>query len=238
MIFRAFWGEPCPEAHELEEGHLHHARGAVQPGQRRDRGHRRRLPRPRAPHRRAGRADEGRDGRPRRAGRRSAALLQVPWVDSDGARTFLDPTFADSTSAPRSRATALIAFGLVLGTVLGAGRHLHRLPGLGPAAGDERARPRALRVPAPALRQQVVLRRAHRPRRRAAVGVGGALRPADLRARDHQRRASSAARPGSCKAGSAAARALQNGFLRALRRPAACSASSRSPSTSCSSMHR
>ncbi|WP_320672304.1 NADH-quinone oxidoreductase subunit L [Patulibacter defluvii] len=25
MIFRAFWGEPCPEAKELEEGHLHHA---------------------------------------------------------------------------------------------------------------------------------------------------------------------------------------------------------------------
>jgi len=25
MIFRAFWGEPVPEARELEEGHLHHA---------------------------------------------------------------------------------------------------------------------------------------------------------------------------------------------------------------------
>jgi NADH-quinone oxidoreductase subunit L len=25
MIFRAFWGEPVPEARELEQGHLHHA---------------------------------------------------------------------------------------------------------------------------------------------------------------------------------------------------------------------
>ncbi len=25
MIFRAFYGEPCAEARELEEGHLHHA---------------------------------------------------------------------------------------------------------------------------------------------------------------------------------------------------------------------
>ncbi|MGE4428191.1 MAG: NADH-quinone oxidoreductase subunit L, partial [Solirubrobacteraceae bacterium] len=25
MIFRAFWGPPCPEAQELEDGHLHHA---------------------------------------------------------------------------------------------------------------------------------------------------------------------------------------------------------------------
>src|SRR5204862_7228967 len=25
MIFRAFWGDPVPEAIELEEGHLHHA---------------------------------------------------------------------------------------------------------------------------------------------------------------------------------------------------------------------
>ena len=25
MIFRAFWGKPCPEAAELEQGHLHHA---------------------------------------------------------------------------------------------------------------------------------------------------------------------------------------------------------------------
>ena len=54
MIFRAFYGEMCPEAEELSHGHLYHAAGADQPGDRRGRGHRRRLPRPRAPHRRAG----------------------------------------------------------------------------------------------------------------------------------------------------------------------------------------
>ena len=69
MIFRAFWGEPVPEARELERGHLHHAEHPHNPAiGRGGRGHRRRLPRPRAPHRRAGAADEGRDGRARRAG--------------------------------------------------------------------------------------------------------------------------------------------------------------------------
>ena len=32
MIFRAFWGDPCPEARELEEGHLHHAEAPFNPG--------------------------------------------------------------------------------------------------------------------------------------------------------------------------------------------------------------
>jgi NADH-quinone oxidoreductase subunit L len=31
MIFRAFWGEPVPEARELEQGHLHHASEHVNP---------------------------------------------------------------------------------------------------------------------------------------------------------------------------------------------------------------
>jgi NADH-quinone oxidoreductase subunit L len=31
MIFRAFWGEPAPEARELEEGHLHHAEAPFNP---------------------------------------------------------------------------------------------------------------------------------------------------------------------------------------------------------------
>ena len=48
MIFRAFYGEPCAEARELEHGHLHHAEVPAQPGDRRGGGHRRRLPRPRA----------------------------------------------------------------------------------------------------------------------------------------------------------------------------------------------
>ena len=39
MIFRAFHGEPVRGGTELEEGHPHHARAALQPGQRRSRGH-------------------------------------------------------------------------------------------------------------------------------------------------------------------------------------------------------
>ncbi len=31
MIFRAFWGEPCPEARELEDGHLRHAETPTNP---------------------------------------------------------------------------------------------------------------------------------------------------------------------------------------------------------------
>ena len=31
MIFRAFFGEPCPEAKELEHGHLHHAEQPANP---------------------------------------------------------------------------------------------------------------------------------------------------------------------------------------------------------------
>src|SRR5512133_2504792 len=31
MIFRAFWGEPCAEARELEEGHIHHAEAPFNP---------------------------------------------------------------------------------------------------------------------------------------------------------------------------------------------------------------
>jgi len=32
MIFRAFFGDPCPEARELEQGHLHHAESGFNPG--------------------------------------------------------------------------------------------------------------------------------------------------------------------------------------------------------------
>ena len=53
MIFRAFWGEPVPEARRARRGPPAPRRGAHEPRQRRGRGHRRRLPRPRAPHRRA-----------------------------------------------------------------------------------------------------------------------------------------------------------------------------------------
>ena len=47
MIFRAFHGEPVPEARELEGRPPAPRRAADEPGDRRGRGHRRRLPRAR-----------------------------------------------------------------------------------------------------------------------------------------------------------------------------------------------
>ena len=64
IVFRVVYGEPVPEAQGARAGPPR-PRRARQPGHRRDRGHRRRLPRRRPPHRRARMADEGRDGRPR-----------------------------------------------------------------------------------------------------------------------------------------------------------------------------
>ncbi len=68
MIFRAFWGDASPEAQELEHGHLAHAEVPHQPDDRRGGGHRHRLPRPGARDSRAGVADANRDEHPRRAG--------------------------------------------------------------------------------------------------------------------------------------------------------------------------
>ena len=168
MIFRAFLGEPCPEARELEDGHLAPRRGAVQPGQRRDRGHRRRLPRPRAPHRRARAADEGRDGRCSRCCAIVGGVVQIPWVDARRRQVpRADVRRLDACTA--SRATACIAFGLVLGTVLGARRASRSPTASGSCSPGTSARVRErFAAAAPAVRQQVVLRRAHRPRRRAA----------------------------------------------------------------------
>ena len=68
MIFRAFHGEPCEEARELENGHLFHAPEHTNPAtgevEDTDVG----FPGAGPPHRRAGGVDEDRDGRARRAG--------------------------------------------------------------------------------------------------------------------------------------------------------------------------
>ena len=63
MIFRAFFGEPVPEARRARARPPRPRRGAAQPDDRRGGGHRRRLPRPRPLHRRARVADEDRDVR-------------------------------------------------------------------------------------------------------------------------------------------------------------------------------
>jgi NADH-quinone oxidoreductase subunit L len=116
MIFRAFWGEPCPEARELEEGHLHHPEAPFNPatGEIEDTD----IGFPGPEHHIAEREP------PMKVAMSALALLaviggalQVPWVDT-ALEKFLDPTFADSTLR-LDPSDGLTAFGLVLGAVLG-----------------------------------------------------------------------------------------------------------------------
>jgi NADH-quinone oxidoreductase subunit L len=115
MIFRAFWGEPCPEARELEEGHIHHAEAPFNPntGEIED-------------------TDVGFPGPEHHIAEREfpmklamAALavlgalggfVQVPFVDHS-VESFLDPTFAASR-LHLDPSDGLTIFGLVLGTVI------------------------------------------------------------------------------------------------------------------------
>jgi NADH-quinone oxidoreductase subunit L len=116
MIFRAFWGEPCPEAKELEAGHLHHAEVHTNPatGEIED-------------------TDVGFPGPEHHIAERSApmrvamgalallatfgGIVLIPktttWLD-----TFLEPTFADSTLA-HPHNDGLLWLGLALGAVVG-----------------------------------------------------------------------------------------------------------------------
>ena len=109
MIFRAFLGEAVPEARELEEGHLHHVDVHTNPVVRRGRGHRRRLPGP--DHHIAEREPS------MKVAMTGLAILtiiggfiQIPWVDHV-LETFLEPTFAGSVllrvGAPVQRADRL-----------------------------------------------------------------------------------------------------------------------------------
>ena len=117
MIFRAFSGDPVPEARELEHGHLHHPEHPTNPMTGRDRGHRRRLPGPGAPHRRAGRPDEGGDGHARRA-RDHRRRVQIPNVN-EALHHFLEPTFADSRFYEELEpSNTLTIIGLLIGAAI------------------------------------------------------------------------------------------------------------------------
>jgi NADH-quinone oxidoreductase subunit L len=115
MIFRAFWGEPCLEARELEEGHLHHPEAPYNPanGEIED-------------------TDVGFPGPEHAIAERNlemkiamsllavlavvGGILQVPFV-TKWLEHFLDPTFADSRLS-RSPSNDLVIVGLVLGAAL------------------------------------------------------------------------------------------------------------------------
>ncbi|HEY0364459.1 MAG TPA: NADH-quinone oxidoreductase subunit L, partial [Solirubrobacteraceae bacterium] len=118
MIFRAFWGEPCAEARELEQGHIHHPEAPYNPanGEIED-------------------TDVGFPGPEHAIAERELPMkaamsvlavlaviggaLQIPFVTS-ALEHFLDPTFADSR-LDLSPSNGLVVVGLVLGAVLAVG---------------------------------------------------------------------------------------------------------------------
>ena len=117
MIFRAFFGEPCPEAVELGEGHLHHPDSGFNPGtgELED-------------------TDVGFPGPEHNIAERNwtmklpmgilallavvGGVLQIPGVDRSIQR-FLSPTFADSPLAHLDPAAGTEWIGLVIGAVIG-----------------------------------------------------------------------------------------------------------------------
>jgi NADH-quinone oxidoreductase subunit L len=116
MIFRAFFGDPVPEAVELEQGHLHHAEEPTNPmtGEVEDTD----VGFPGPAHAIAERAW------PMRIAMGILAVLalvggfiQVPGIDK-GVERFLDPTFADSKFAHITVATGTAWVGLIIGGVI------------------------------------------------------------------------------------------------------------------------
>ena len=116
MIFRAFFGDPVPEAVELEQGHLHHAEEPTNPmtGEVEDTD----VGFPGPAHAIAERAW------PMRIAMGILAVLalvggfiQVPGIDK-GVERFLDPTFADSRFAHLTVATGTAWVGLIIGGVI------------------------------------------------------------------------------------------------------------------------
>jgi NADH-quinone oxidoreductase subunit L len=117
MIFRAFYGEPVAEARELEGGHLHHAEVPTNPanGEVEDTD----VGFPGPHHTVAERALPMKVAMSVLAiGAIGAGLVQVPGID-DIIVNFLRPTFAGSPLYEPHTKDGLLIFGMVLGTVLG-----------------------------------------------------------------------------------------------------------------------
>ncbi|MGI8729205.1 MAG: NADH-quinone oxidoreductase subunit L [Solirubrobacteraceae bacterium] len=117
MIFRAFWGDPVPEARELEQGHIHHPEVPSNPAN--DEVEDTEVGFPGPEHHIAERAV------PMRIAMGTLALLaivggflQIPKV-THVIDQFLEPSFAESALYERELSGGLIGFGLILGTVVG-----------------------------------------------------------------------------------------------------------------------
>jgi NADH-quinone oxidoreductase subunit L len=117
MIFRAFYGDPVPEARELEGGHLHHAETPTNPatGELEDTD----VGFPGPTHAIAERALPMKVAMSVLAvGSVGLGLLQIPNVDFV-IDDFLRPSFAGSAVYETHTKNGLLAFGLLLGAVLG-----------------------------------------------------------------------------------------------------------------------
>jgi NADH-quinone oxidoreductase subunit L len=116
MIFRAFWGEPVPEARELEQGHLHHADVPRNPmtGEEEDTD----IGFPGPGHYIAEREWPMKIAMSGLAvGAIGAGAVQIPGVD-DAVTRFLSPTFADSRLAHIDVRTGPAWLGLAIGAVI------------------------------------------------------------------------------------------------------------------------
>jgi len=117
MIFLAFHGEPCPEAQELQDGHLHHAALPTNPanGEVEDTD----VGFPGPAHNIAERALPMRVAMSILAlGAVGAGLVQIPKLDYV-IDDFLRPTFANSPLYEPHTRNGLLVFGLILGTTVG-----------------------------------------------------------------------------------------------------------------------
>jgi NADH-quinone oxidoreductase subunit L len=117
MIFRAFHGEPVPEARELEQGHLHHVDVPRNPANGEEEDYDVGFPGP--THAIAERALPMRVAMTLLAiGATGIGLVQIPKVDFV-IDDFLRPTFHTSPLYEPHTQTGLLWIGLALGTVLG-----------------------------------------------------------------------------------------------------------------------
>jgi NADH-quinone oxidoreductase subunit L len=117
MIFRAFYGPPCPEAKELEEGHMHHLEKPFNPatGEEEDTD----VGFPGPEHHVAERAKIMKWAMtPLAVGCVVDGLIQIPKVDHV-IDHFLAPSFEGSRLFERTPSDGLLVFGLLLGAVVG-----------------------------------------------------------------------------------------------------------------------